>query len=97
MGILARYCLAITKGELKPDAAQMEAARRLQSLGKALSRHRWFFMKPVRGLYIWGDVGRGKSMLMDLFFDSAPVALRRRVHFNAFMAEVHERIHALRP
>ncbi|HEY5347961.1 MAG TPA: cell division protein ZapE [Rhizomicrobium sp.] len=97
MNVYSRYCQAVAKGELKADAAQMEAARRLQSLGKSLSRHRWFFMKPARGLYIWGDVGRGKSMLMDLFFESAPVAARRRVHFNAFMAEVHERIHALRP
>jgi cell division protein ZapE len=96
MTVLSRYCQAVARGELKADAAQLEAARRLQSLGRALSRHRWFFMKPVRGLYIWGDVGRGKSMLMDLFFESLALEQSRRVHFNAFMAQTHARIHALR-
>ena len=96
MTTLSRYCQAVARGRLKADAAQLAAARRLQALGKALSRRRWFFIKPVPGLYIWGDVGRGKSMLMDLFFDSLSLEPRRRVHFNAFMAEIHERIHALR-
>jgi len=51
---------------------------------------------PIKGRYIFGEVGRGKTMLMDMFFDASPAVRKRRVHFHEFMAEVHERIHALR-
>jgi cell division protein ZapE len=99
--LLTRYRALVAKGELKLDAAQEQAASRLQALANALRKYRprrFFFgsSTPPRGLYMWGDVGRGKSMLMDLFFELAPIEPKRRVHFNAFMTETHARIHAER-
>lgn len=100
MSFLARYRKAVANGALKPDAFQEKAAAKLQALAVALRTYRpgrrLFARRPPRGLYIWGDVGRGKSMLMDLFFETAPLEARRRVHFNAFMVETHARIHAER-
>ena len=83
---------------LKPDPAQEAAVRALSRLEgelNALAEPSFSFSMfrakpaPIRGVYLWGPVGRGKSMLMDLFFDSAPIDKKRRVHFQAFMAEVH--------
>ncbi len=83
---------------LKPDPAQEAAVRALSRLEgelNALAEPSFSFSMfrpkpaPIRGVYLWGPVGRGKSMLMDLFFDSAPIVRKRRVHFQAFMAEVH--------
>ena len=99
---MGRYRSALANGALKPDAAQRAAAEKLSSLARLLARYRpnsfsLFRKKPVpRGLYLWGDVGRGKSMLMDLFFGDAAVEPKRRVHFNAFMADVHARLHVER-
>ena len=95
-------------GKLKPDTAQARAAGALESLYRALKEYRApgrtlfgfsfgaFAGPPPKGLYIFGDVGRGKSVLMDLFFAAAPTARKRRIHFNAFMAETHARIHEWR-
>ena len=90
---------------IRADPAQQRAVTRLQQLHDALRSYRppvrrgWIARlgrgeraPPPRGLYLWGPVGRGKSMLMDLFFDAAPLACKRRVHFHAFMLEVHDRI-----
>ncbi|MES2473959.1 MAG: cell division protein ZapE [Pseudomonadota bacterium] len=99
MTLQGDYRAAVSNGELKADAAQDEAVRQLQALSEKLAEKRGFslFRKaPVRGLYIWGDVGRGKTLLMDLFFEAAPVARKRRAHFNSFMVDVHARIHAQR-
>jgi cell division protein ZapE len=100
MSLLERYRAAIASGELKRDAAQERAAARLAALAKSLKSHRrrLFFTpaRPARGLYLWGDVGRGKSMLMDLFFAEAPAAQKRRIHFNEFMVDTHAAIHAER-
>lgn len=101
MAVSDRYKKLVSKGELKTDPAQAAAVKRLQALADELRSYRpgrWtIFAKPApRGLYLWGDVGRGKSLLMDLFFDNAPIPVKRRVHFNAFMVETHARIHAER-
>ncbi|MFN7178819.1 cell division protein ZapE [Hyphomonas sp.] len=96
-GVRARYDERVASGTLTGDAAQAEAATRLDTLAAALAHppRRNLFGKPpepIRGLYIWGGVGRGKSMLMDLFFAEAKTSPKRRVHFHEFMAEVHERL-----
>jgi len=99
--IETRYRALLANRELVPDTAQESAVRHLQRLATQLRRYRgqWCFfsaVEPPRGLYIWGDVGRGKSMLMDLFFEAVATAPKRRVHFNAFMIETHARIHRAR-
>lgn len=100
-GPKSSYEAQIASGELRSDANQLIAVNALQSLYEALGKERgnkrilgsFFKSKPEagpKGLYLWGGVGRGKSMLMDLFFETAPVERKRRVHFHAFMQEIHE-------
>lgn len=106
-GLIARYDALIASGELRADPDQRAAAERLARLQDALEAPApspgligKLFGKPPaplpRGLYIWGGVGRGKSMLMDLFVDTLGIAAKRRVHFHAFMLEVDRRIAAAR-
>ena len=110
-GPLFAYRALRGNGDLQPDPMQELAAEKLQSLHNALRGYepvkgmqgwaaRLGFVRrseaPPQGLYIYGPVGRGKSMLMDLFFEHAPVAKRRRVHFHEFMIEVHDAVHAWR-
>jgi cell division protein ZapE len=95
------YRAALAGGELKPDAAQEKAARKLTALAQLLEKKRGFSLfgrkaEAPKGLYIWGDVGRGKTLLMDFFFEEAQVEKKRRAHFNSFMVDVHARIHAFR-
>ena len=99
--VLARYRKSVSKGELRADPAQDRAVHSLQDLARALAKKPAFslFRKPAdpaKGLYIWGDVGRGKTLLMDLFFEEVAAARKRRAHFNRFMVDVHARIHAER-
>ena len=105
----AHYQALVSSGAIEPDAAQEEAAEALAELEQRLSNYkplrkqgllgRLFADKeepPPRGLYIHGEVGRGKTMLMDLFFQHSSVTHKRRAHFHEFMAEVHERIYGYR-
>lgn len=97
--MLARYDALIANAELRPDADQRAAAERLAQLQDELEVPptstglfgKLFGSKPTadpRGVYLWGGVGRGKSMLMDLFVDTLGIERKRRVHFHAFMLEV---------
>ena len=98
--LLAQYRDAVDRNELRSDPAQEKAVIRLDALAQQLGARRGFSLfrrpAPVKGLYIWGDVGRGKTLLMDLFFEEAAVTPKRRAHFNSFMVDVHARIHAMR-
>jgi len=98
-GILARYDALVAAGELRPDADQRAAAERLARLQRELEAvpkrgsvlWRALSRKPEapEGVYLWGGVGRGKSMLMDLFVETLAIKRKRRVHFHAFMQETH--------
>lgn len=108
-GPLALYRRRVERGEIGVDAAQkrtVEALERLyrdlqraaprrglRALGAKLAGKR---RAPVRGVYLWGSVGRGKTFLLDLFFNALPFPDKRRQHFHRFMAAVHERLKAHR-
>jgi cell division protein ZapE len=109
--ITEHYSALVEAGAIERDPAQLAVVKRLASLAETLAARRlarkssalgWLFgakknsAEIPKGLYIWGSVGRGKTMLMDLFYDAAPVPKRRRVHFHEFLADVHGRIHAYR-
>ena len=108
-GVSDRLQAMVSAGELTADPAQAAMARRFDRLLEDIHVQRparkssalgWLFAKrkpetasAPRGLYIHGGVGRGKTMLMDMFFELAPLRRKRRAHFHAFMADVHDRIH----
>jgi cell division protein ZapE len=105
----AHYRALVSSGAIEADPAQAQAAEAFADLERRLSNYkpvrkqgllgRLFADKnggPPRGLYVHGEVGRGKTMLMDLFFQHSPVEHKRRAHFHEFMAEVHERIYGYR-
>jgi len=107
---LQRYEALVASGKLEADQAQAALARRFSGLEQRIVQHRlsrkssalgWLFGKrepagPLKGLYVHGEVGRGKTMLMDLFFSASPVERKRRAHFHEFMQDVHERVRLLR-
>ena len=105
---MAAYRELIASGEIEADPAQRLAVEKFQLLHSRLERYDprpagWagLFRRrrddpPPQGLYLFGEVGRGKTMAMDLSFATAPLALKRRAHFHEFMREVHERINRFR-
>ena len=105
-GVEGRYQAMVRSGSIEVDPAQQGLVMRLDRLASALNARRlarkstalgWLFGQKAEplphGLYIWGSVGRGKTMLMDLFFEAVTVPGKRRTHFHAYLADVHERIH----
>lgn len=110
-GVLRAYGALVANGSLKADASQLDVALRLHILaglfeGKRPSKSLFSkifgtkiarpSLSNIRGLYIWGDVGRGKTMLMDLFFGQVQIKEKRRVHFHEFMDELHKSISEFR-
>ncbi|GLV27844.1 cell division protein ZapE [Sphingobium sp. TomTYG75] len=104
--VIERYRALVAAGELRPDPDQQAAAARLNALQQELEAAPprgstlWKLLRkapePPRGLYMWGGVGRGKSMLMDLFFDTVQVKRKKRAHFHEFMLDVHARLAEVR-
>jgi cell division protein ZapE len=108
--LLERYSERVRRGEFERDPAQEQVLGQLQALSTQLAFYRptrksaalgWLVgarqqAAPLYGIYIWGSVGRGKTALMDMFFEETELSHKRRTHFNAFMADVHARIFAVR-
>ena len=104
----SHYQSLVASGAIEPDAAQAQAAEAFAALEQRLANYRPARRQsllgrlftdngaPPRGLYVHGEVGRGKTMLMDMFFEQSQVEHKRRAHFHEFMAEVHERIYGFR-
>ena len=97
----------IATGDLRPDPGQLAVARHLEALrlwleanaNRRIGLFAGLFARPIappKGLYLWGGVGRGKSMLMDLFATHTDITQKRRVHFHAFMQETHHAMHLAR-
>src|SRR5579871_2826380 len=109
--VAAQFAAGVAAGRIESDAAQRAIVAMLEQLEGRIVQYRlarkssslgWLFgsrenrQQPIKGLYIHGDVGRGKTMLMDFFFESSPVVRKRRAHFHEFMLDVHERLRAIR-
>lgn len=104
-----RYQADLQRPQFSFDPAQEEAVRHLQALYEALLAHRpapprrWRrllgsrrpALRPVKGLYLWGGVGRGKTYLVDIFYDCLPFSEKKRLHFHRFMQAVHHQLKSL--
>lgn len=106
MSATSHYLAGVQRGDWQDDAAQRAVLVELDRIGAALQdsaptglfsrlRARFSAPEPVRGLYLWGGVGRGKTFLIDLFFEHLPIAQKRRVHYHRFMRQVQARLTAL--
>ena len=107
MSLTTHYESRVASGNIRPDPAQHAVLPLFQSLGQWIDAHpprkagrlTGIFSRPdapPRGIYLWGGVGRGKSMLMDMFVATLATPAKRRVHFHALMQEVHHAMHTAR-
>jgi cell division protein ZapE len=109
--VIAHYAASVASGRVESDDAQLAVLDMMARLETRIAEYRlarkssslgWLFgsrqrtLPQIKGLYIFGAVGRGKTMLMDFFFETSPVERKRRAHFHEFMLDVHERVHAVR-
>jgi len=92
--ILNLYKAKVASGELTYDAAQQRAVMALNTLSLQLQTPvKWWQKTPnINGVYLYGPVGRGKSMLMDLFYNNVPIVQKQRLHFHHFIAHVHSQL-----
>jgi len=109
MTLLDQYEQLLKEGKLEKDSAQRTIVLELCALAQKLNANQNFLHQvlrkssrlfnihysPIKGLYLWGGVGRGKTMLMDLFFEHLTLKAKKRVHFHRFMNEVHQQLHSL--
>lgn len=106
MKVSEYYQRAMQQEGYEADDAQLEAVSVLDSIADELIKQKvsgglfnaWFGSRyePVKGLYLWGGVGRGKTFLMDAFYEVLPVKRKHRLHFHRFMILVHEQLHSLK-
>jgi len=109
--VATRYTAAVAAGRIERDEGQLAVVEKMAQLEARISdrplAHKssalgWLFARreralaPLKGIYLYGEVGRGKTMLMDFFFESSLVVRKRRAHFHEFMLDVHERIYVIR-
>jgi len=110
MSLTEQYQKALQQPDMKHDAAQQQAVEKLEALSHTLSQnpksplHQWLKkispfarhrVKPIPGLYLWGGVGRGKTWLMNLFYEELAIEQKYRIHFHHFMLDIHENLDAL--
>lgn len=109
--VAERYQALVDAGDIERDPAQVALVAKLDRINERVADERlaskhsalgWLFSRkapkpePIRGLYVWGKVGRGKTMLMDHFYELSPVRRKRRMHFHEFMADAQDRLHDAR-
>jgi cell division protein ZapE len=111
MALIEHYHQALRQPDMVHDAAQEQAILKLASLSNELATHRPFALlctlrkfsplqrfrpQPAHGLYLWGSVGRGKTWLMNLFYEELPIKEKKRMHFHPFMLDIHQQLGTLK-